>query len=110
LYSFASEETIAPILSQKNEKDEELPISFMSNTLHDYELNYSIIENQVLSLVKEISHFKTYILSAHIIAYVMHSLVNIFLNQQLRDGRWEKRLANIQEYDLDIKPLKVFKR
>jgi hypothetical protein len=85
LYSFTSEETIASILTQKNEKVEELPIAFMSKTLHDYELNYSIIEKKALSLVKEIAHFRTYILSTHIIAYVPHSPVNMLLNQQLRE-------------------------
>jgi hypothetical protein len=44
LYSFSSEETIASILTQRNSKGEELPISFMSKTLHDYELKYSEIE------------------------------------------------------------------
>jgi hypothetical protein len=81
----------------------------MSKTLHDYELNYSIIEKQALSLVKEITHFRTYILSTHIIAYVPHSPINMFLNQQLREGRWENWLAKIQEYDLEIKPLKDIK-
>jgi hypothetical protein len=109
LYSFSSDETIASILTQKNQKLEELPISFMSKTLHDYELNYSIIEKQALSLVKAISHFRTYILSTHIIAYVPHSPVKMLLNQQLREGRWENWLEKLQEYDLEIKPLKVVK-
>jgi hypothetical protein len=81
----------------------------MSKTLHDYELNYSMIEKQALSLVKAIAHFRTYILSAHIIAYVPHSPVKMLLNQQLREGRWENWLAKLQEYDLEIKPLKVVK-
>jgi hypothetical protein len=62
LYSFTSEETISSILTQKNDKVEELPIAFLSKTLHDYELKYSMIEKQALSLVKEIAHFMTYIL------------------------------------------------
>jgi hypothetical protein len=109
LYCFSSDETIASILTQKNQKQEELPIAFMSKTLHDYELNYSIIEKQALSLVKVIAHFKTYILSTHVIAYVPHSPVKILLNQQLREGRWANWLAKLQEYDLEIKPLKVVK-
>jgi hypothetical protein len=61
LYSFYSKETIASILTQKNKKLEELSIAFMGKTLHDYKLNYLIIEKKDLSLVKEISHFRTYI-------------------------------------------------
>jgi hypothetical protein len=80
LYLFASEETITSILIQKNDKGEELPIAFMRKTLYDYELDYSMIEKKSLSLVKEIFHFRTYILSTHIIAYVPHSPIKIFLN------------------------------
>jgi len=81
----------------------------MSKTLHDYELNYSIIEKQTLSFIKEMAHFKTYILSTHIISYVPHSPVKLLLNKQLREGRWENWLAKPQEYDLEIKPLKTVK-
>jgi hypothetical protein len=107
LYSFSSKETIASILTQRNSKGEELPISFMSKMLHDYELKYSDIEKQYFSLVKVVAHFRTYILSAHVIAYVSHPLVKMFLNQQFREGRWKNWLAKLQEYDMEIKPLKV---
>jgi hypothetical protein len=81
----------------------------MSKTLHDYELKYSTIEKQAFSLVKAIAHFSTYILSTHVIAYVPHSPVKMLLNQQFREGRWENWLAKLQEYDIEIKPLKVVK-
>jgi hypothetical protein len=41
IYSFATETVVASILTQNNIKGEELPISFMRKTLHDYELRYS---------------------------------------------------------------------
>jgi hypothetical protein len=41
IYSFATESVVASVLTQRNAKGEELPISFMSKTLHDYELKYS---------------------------------------------------------------------
>jgi hypothetical protein len=81
----------------------------MRKTLHDYELKYSTIEKQVFSLVKEVAHFRTYILSTHVVAYVPHSLVKMLLNQQFREGRWENWLEKLQEYDIEIKPLKVVK-
>jgi hypothetical protein len=33
----------------------------------------------------------------------------MFLNHQLREGKWENWLENIQEYDIEIKPLKAVK-
>jgi hypothetical protein len=33
----------------------------------------------------------------------------MLLNQKVREGKWENWLAKIQEYDIEIKPLKVVK-
>ena len=43
-FSFASEDTIATILLQKNKEGLEQPIAFFSKTLMDSELKYSILE------------------------------------------------------------------
>jgi hypothetical protein len=67
----------------------------MSKTLDDYELRYSNIEKNALLLVKEISHFRTYILSSHVIAYVPTSPVKMLLNQHLREGKCSNWLAKI---------------
>jgi hypothetical protein len=94
-------------LTQRNIKGEEFPISFVIKNLHDYELIYSEIEKQALSLVKAVAHFKTYILTSHFIVYVPTTPAKMLLNQQLREGKWANWLAKIQEYDIEIKPLKV---
>jgi hypothetical protein len=86
-----------------------LSISFMSKTLHDYELRYSELEKEALSLVKTVAHFRTYILNSHAIAYVPSSPMKMLLNQKLREGKWLNWLEKIQEYEIEIKPLKVFK-
>jgi hypothetical protein len=59
--------------------------------------------------VKVVVHFQTYILNSHVIAYVPSSLVKMLLNQKLREGKWANWLAKIQEYDIEIKPLKDIK-
>jgi hypothetical protein len=81
----------------------------MSKNLHDYELRYSELEKQSMSLVKEVTHFQTYILNSHVIAYVPSSHVNMFLNQQLREVKLENWMEKIQEYDIEINPLKSIK-
>ena len=43
-FSFASVDTIAAVLLQKNKEGLEQPISFFSKTLRDSELKYSILE------------------------------------------------------------------
>jgi hypothetical protein len=109
IYSFSTEAVVASVLTQKNSNGEELPISFMRKTLHDYELRYSELEKQDLALVKVVAHFQTYILNSHVIAYVPSSPVKMLLNQQLREGKWANWLEKIQEYDIEIKPLKAIK-
>jgi hypothetical protein len=109
IYSFATETIVASILTQKNTKGEELPISFMSKTLHDYELRYLELEKKSLSLINVVAHFWMYVLKSHVISNVPSSLVKILLNQQLREGKWANWLAKIQEYHIEIKPLKSIK-
>jgi hypothetical protein len=109
IYSFATETVVASILTQKNIKGEELPIIFMRKTLHDYELRYSKLEKQALALVREVTHFWTYILNSHVISYVPSSPVKMLLNQQLREGKWANWSEKMQEYDIEIKPLKASK-
>jgi hypothetical protein len=109
IYSFATETVVAFVLTQKNAKGEELPISFMRNILHDYELRYSKLDNQALSLVKAVAHLQTYILNSHVIAYVPSSHVKMLLNQQLREGKWANWLEKIQEYDIEINHLRSVK-
>jgi hypothetical protein len=60
-------------------------------------------------MVKVMAHFKTYIFLSHIIAYVSHPPVKMLLNQQFREGRWENWLVKLQEYDMEIKPIKFVK-
>jgi hypothetical protein len=81
----------------------------MRKTLHDYELRYSELEKQASALVKAMAHFCTYTLNSHVIACVPSSPMKMRLNQQLRKGKWANWLAKIQEYDIEIKPLKVVK-
>ena len=83
--------------------------NFMRKTLHDYEWRYSELEKQTLSLGKVVAHFHTYILNSHVIAYVPSSLMKMFLNKQLREGKWANWMEKIQEYDIEIKPLKTIK-
>ena len=84
LYYFSSEDTIAAMLTQKNHKGEELPISFMSKEKHDYELRYSPLEKQTFALVRVFAYFRPYILNNPIKAYVLHPPVKMMLSQPLQ--------------------------
>lgn len=52
IYYYASKHTMSGILLQKNEDNDEVPISFMSIPLKKHEIKYSIMEKQAYAVVK----------------------------------------------------------
>ena len=75
IFSFASEDTIAGVLLQKNKEGQEQPIAFMSTTLQNSELKYTMMEKQAYALVKSLKHFRTYI--GYVGIYLTHSQLRI---------------------------------
>jgi hypothetical protein len=62
IFSFASFDTVAAVLLQKNVKGLEQPISFFSRALRDVEIKYDIMENQSYTLVKSLKAFIVYVI------------------------------------------------
>ena len=52
LYTFASDDSVAVVLTQKEDGGDEFPISFMSTGLQGAELNYSAIDKQAYAIFK----------------------------------------------------------
>jgi hypothetical protein len=77
IFSFASQDTIAGVLLQKDVDDHEHPIAFMSKVLRDSELNYSITEKQAYALVKSLKHFRNYVGYNKIKAFVPYLTVRM---------------------------------
>lgn len=99
---------MSEILLQKNEENEEVPISFMSVSLKKNELKYSLMEKQALSLVKVVKQFTYYILHSHAIVYVPHSVVKSILTQKdIRMNNRSSWVSTIHEFNLYIKPTKL---
>eukprot|EP00253_Pinus_taeda_P019583 PITA_19583 len=109
IFSFASEHTIATVLLQKDDLGCEQPIAFFKKALRDAPLKYQIMEKQAYALVKAIKDFKVYILYSHVIAYVPNAVVKDILTQEGIEGKRGKWIANILEYDIEIKPTKLIK-
>ena len=94
---------------QKNEDGQEQPIAFMSRSLQNSKLKYTIMEKHAYALVKSLKHFRTYVGYSKVIGYVPHSAVKDILSQQDCLGIRGKWVSMIQEYDLEIKPTKLIK-
>ena len=62
LYTFASENSLAIVLTQKGELGYEYPISFMSIGLQGAEFNYLAMDKQKYAVFREAKQFRPYIL------------------------------------------------
>ena len=109
IFTFASEDTIAGVLLQKGSQGTEQPISFFGKTLENAELKYNILEKQAYALLKAIKDFRIYALHSHIVAYVPNTVIKDILTQADPDGKRGKWIAQLLEYDIEIKPTKLVK-
>ena len=62
LYTFASDDSLAAVLTQKEDGGDEFPIYFMSTGLQGAELNYPAIHKQYYAIFKAVKQFRPYIL------------------------------------------------
>lgn len=90
IFSFASCDTVAVVLLQKNHEGPEQPISFFRRELRDAEMRYDIMEKQAYALVKSLKAFRVYVLHSKIIAYVPSSSMKDILIQPDIDGKRSK--------------------
>ena len=62
LYTFASDNSLAAVLTQKEDGGDEYPISFMSTSMQGDELNYPTVDKQAYVVFKVVKQFRPYIL------------------------------------------------
>ena len=84
-------------------------MAFMRKVLRDSKLNYTITEKQAYALVKSLQHFINYVGYNKIKAYAPYPTVKDVLSQQDCMGTRGHWVSKIQEYDLEIKPIKIIK-
>jgi hypothetical protein len=109
IFSFASFDTLAVVLLQKNIEGLEQPISFFSRALRDAEIRYDITENKAYDLVKSLKAFRVYVLHSNIFSYVPSASVKEILIQPDIDGKRRKWIAKIIQFDLEMKSTKLVK-
>ena len=94
IFSFASNDTIAVMLLQRNDQGHEQPVALFNKKLRDGEVKYDPIEKQGYSLIKSIKDFGIYIFHAKVIAYVPCSSVRDAIIQPNIDGKQPSGLPN----------------
>ena len=77
----ASDFTVGAILGQTKDK-KHYGISFASKTLAGPQLNYSIIEKELLAVVFAIDKFRSYLVGAKVIIYIDHATLMYLLTKK----------------------------
>ena len=70
----ASDVGAGAVLTQMDGNDVRRPISFFSRKLNSYQLNYSIIEKEMLALVWALQHFDVYVDFSAPLVYTTHHI------------------------------------
>ena len=103
MYTFASDDSLAAVLTQKEDGGDEFPISFMITGLQGDELNHQAIDKQAYAVFKAVKQFRPYILKNRTKVIVPYPAVRSLLIQKElgeRRGNW---VTALQEYDLEFK-------
>ena len=109
MYTFASDISYAAVLTQLNQQNNEVPISFMSSNFKGAALNYHEVDKKAFAIFKAVKHFRPYLLKSKMKIIVPYSSVrNLLVQKDLGEKRapW---MTSLQEYDLEIKPSTIVK-
>jgi len=107
LYTFSFELSYVAVLTQINDQNIGAPISFFSSNFQGEKLNYSKVEKHAFTVFKIIKHFRPFLLKSHTKVIVPFSVMRQLLVQKEFGEKRENWVTNLQEYDLDIKIIKI---
>ena len=65
------------------------------------------MEKQDYTSIKSLKYFRVYILYSHVIAYVPNNVVKNILTQPDPEGKWQKWISVLLEYNMESKPTKL---
>jgi hypothetical protein len=91
IYTFSSDQFLYVVLTQKDDGNNEAPVSFMSTNLQGDELIYLVVVKEAYAVYKVVNHFRSYILKNHTKVIVFHPEVrSLFTQQEMgeRRGNW----------------------
>jgi hypothetical protein len=88
LYTFASDRSYVAVLTQKNNDNNEIPISFMRFVFKGEELNYIAINQQYFVVFEVVKHFRPYLLKSRTKVIVLYPAVrNLLVQKELGEKR-----------------------
>jgi hypothetical protein len=82
LYTFALDRSYVAVLTQKNNYNDEIPISFLNYAFKGEELHYPAIDQQDFVVFKELKHFRPYLFKSRTKVVVPYPVERILLVQK----------------------------
>jgi hypothetical protein len=102
LYIDASEEAIGMVLVQEDDELHEHVIYYLSRNLVSHELNCSHVENLALAVVHAVQRLCHYILLCKSTVVVDVNPFQYVLTRRIIEGKYNKWIVILQEFDLDF--------
>jgi hypothetical protein len=102
LYIFASAKTVGMVLVQEDDKLHEHVIYYLSLNLVSPEINYSRVEKLALAIVHTFQCLCHYILLWKTTVVVNVNLFQYILTRRIINGKYNKWIFILQEFDLDF--------
>ena len=81
----------------------------MSSNFKGAELNYHEVDKQAFVVLKDVKHFRPYLLKSRTKVIVHFPAVRNFMVKKLLGEKRAPWMIALQEYDLEIKPSTVIK-
>jgi hypothetical protein len=101
----ASNYAMGAVLGQTKDRKHH-PIAYASRTLIGSELNYAIMEKELLAIIFSIDKFRSCLLGAKVIVYTDHATLKYLLTKKDAKPRLIRWNLLLQEFDLQIKDKK----
>ena len=81
-------------------------IYYASKTLQGAQLNYTVIEKELLAIVFAFDKFQSYLVGTKVIMYTNHSGITYLVEKKYAKPRLIRWVLLLQEFDLEIKDRK----
>ena len=101
IHTDASDSTLGEVLGQKEGIVEHV-IYYISNNLQGVELNYTIIEKELLAVVYALNKFWHYITSYEVFVYTDHTAIKYLMNKPSIFGRLARWILLMREFNVKI--------
>ncbi|XP_070027759.1 uncharacterized protein [Nicotiana sylvestris] len=101
----ASDIAIGAVLGQRKEKIF-CSIHYASRTLNSSQMNYTVTEKELLSVVWAFDMFRSYLVGTKVIVYTDHSAIRYLFAKKDAKPRLIRWVLLLQEFDLEIRDRK----